>query len=58
MITGNDLIAQAQSGTGKTGAFSIGTLCRIDESVQTIQSIILVPTRELAEQNNYELITL
>ena len=50
MITGNDLIAQAQSGTGKTGAFSIGALCRIDESIQTIQSIILVPTRELADQ--------
>lgn len=50
MITGNDLIAQAQSGTGKTGAFSIGTLCRIDESIQSIQSIILVPTRELADQ--------
>jgi len=50
MIEENDLIAQAQSGTGKTGAFSIGTLCRIDESVQSIQSIILVPTRELAEQ--------
>ena len=50
MIEGKDLIAQAQSGTGKTGAFSIGTLCRIDESVQSIQSITLVPTRELAEQ--------
>lgn len=50
MIEGKDLIAQAQSGTGKTGAFSIGTLCRIDESVKSIQSIILVPTRELAEQ--------
>lgn len=50
MIEGKDLIAQAQSGTGKTGAFSIGTLCRIDEPVQSIQSIILVPTRELAEQ--------
>lgn len=50
MIVGKDLIAQAQSGTGKTGAFSIGTLCRIDESVQSIQSIILVPTRELADQ--------
>ena len=50
MIEKIDVIAQAQSGTGKTGAFSIGTLCRIDESVQSIQSIILVPTRELAEQ--------
>ena len=50
MIDGKDLIAQAQSGTGKTGAFSIGTLCKIDESLQRIQSIILVPTRELADQ--------
>lgn len=50
MIEGRDLIAQAQSGTGKTGAFSIGTLCKIDESVQSTQSIILVPTRELADQ--------
>lgn len=50
MIIGKDLIAQAQSGTGKTGAFSIGALCKIDESMQTIQSIILVPTRELADQ--------
>ena len=50
MITGKDLIAQAQSGTGKTGAFSIGNLCLVDESVQTIQSIIIVPTRELADQ--------
>ena len=37
MIEGKDLIAQAQSGTGKTGTFSIGTLCRIDESMQSIQ---------------------
>jgi|TARA_Y100000389_G_scaffold202558_1_gene248187 superfamily II DNA/RNA helicase len=50
MITGKDLIAQAQSGTGKTGAFSIGTLCLIDESKSSIQSIIIVPTRELADQ--------
>lgn len=50
MITGKDLIAQAQSGTGKTGAFSIGNLCLIDESKSSIQSIIIVPTRELAEQ--------
>ena len=36
MITGKDLIAQAQSGTGKTGAFSIGNLCLIDESKSSI----------------------
>ncbi len=50
ILSGKDLIAQAQSGTGKTGAFSIGNLCIIDESKQSIQSLIIVPTRELAEQ--------
>jgi len=50
IMTGKDIIAQAQSGTGKTGAFAIGTLCRIDETKQTTQVLILVPTRELADQ--------
>ena len=50
ILSGKDIVAQAQSGTGKTGAFSIGSLCRIDETKQCIQSIVLVPTRELAEQ--------
>ena len=45
-----DLIAQAQSGTGKTGAFSIGALQLIDESVKETQVILLSPTRELAQQ--------
>ena len=50
IIEGKDIIAQAQSGTGKTGAFSIGVLSRIDESKNEIQGLIIVPTRELAEQ--------
>tara|TARA_B100001094_G_scaffold331574_1_gene400390 strand:- start:1077 stop:2204 length:1128 start_codon:yes stop_codon:yes gene_type:complete len=50
ILSGKDLIAQAQSGTGKTGAFSIGMLNNIDDSVETIQGLILLPTRELAEQ--------
>ena len=50
ILSGKDIIAQAQSGTGKTGAFCIGSLCRIDENKQVIQGIIIVPTRELAEQ--------
>jgi superfamily II DNA/RNA helicase len=50
ILSGKDLIAQAQSGTGKTGAFSIGNLSMIDESLSRIQSIIIVPTRELADQ--------
>ena len=50
LISGKDVIAQAQSGTGKTGAFSIGSLSRIDTSVKQTQLIVLSPTRELAEQ--------
>lgn len=52
MTQGKDLIAQAQSGTGKTGAFTIGMLQYIDESIQETQAIILSPTRELASQTN------
>lgn len=47
-----DMIAQAQSGTGKTGAFSVGVLQNIDTSVKKVQAIILAPTRELAKQIN------
>lgn len=50
LMTGKDVIAQAQSGTGKTGAFSIGSLNNIDESLSDTQVIILSPTRELADQ--------
>jgi len=50
LISGKDLIAQAQSGTGKTGAFSIGSLCNIDIKLKQTQIIVLSPTRELAEQ--------
>lgn len=49
-MTGKDLIAQAQSGTGKTATFSISVLQSIDESLSEIQAIILSPTRELSEQ--------
>ena len=45
-----DMIAQAQSGTGKTGAFSVGVLQNIDTSAKKVQAIILAPTRELAKQ--------
>ena len=50
-----DLIAQSQSGTGKTGAFSIGLLARIKPNYQGLQGLILSPTRELAQQTNYVL---
>jgi translation initiation factor 4A len=47
---GRCVIAQAQSGTGKTGAFSIGILDIIDLSEKETQALVLAPTRELAEQ--------
>jgi translation initiation factor 4A len=42
------VIAQAQSGTGKTGTFSISILQRINENEKKIQAVVLAPTRELA----------
>jgi translation initiation factor 4A len=50
---GNDVLAQAQSGTGKTGAFSIGAMCRVDPALKKPQILVLVPTRELAQQIEY-----
>ena len=50
IIEGKDIVAQAQSGTGKTGAFAIGSLSRIDDAKETTQLLVLTPTRELANQ--------
>ena len=47
---GHDLLAQAQSGTGKTGTFTIGSLSRVDPAIKAVQVLCLVPTRELAQQ--------
>ena len=47
---GRDLIAQAQSGTGKTATFTIGALSRIDIKDNSNQVLILAPTHELAQQ--------
>lgn len=49
---GHDVLAQAQSGTGKTGAFTVGTLQLIDTGLDKLQGLILAPTRELADQIN------
>ncbi|KAJ3616062.1 hypothetical protein Zmor_012086 [Zophobas morio] len=49
-ISGADVIAQAQSGTGKTATFSIAILQRIDENLRKTQALVLAPTRELANQ--------
>ena len=50
IASGKDIIAQAQSGTGKTGAFSISTLECVDVSKVETQVMIIVPTRELVQQ--------
>ena len=49
---GRDVIAQAQSGTGKTATFTIGMLQVIDETLPETQAVILAHTRELASQIN------
>ncbi|KAI2803980.1 Eukaryotic initiation factor 4A-II [Blomia tropicalis] len=49
-ISGKDVIAQAQSGTGKTATFVISILQCIDTTINECQALILAPTRELAQQ--------
>lgn len=55
VLEGNDVIGQAQTGTGKTAAFGIPVLERIDASDNTTQALILCPTRELAVQVSEEI---
>jgi translation initiation factor 4A len=50
IILKKDIIAQAQSGMGKTGCFSIGVLSRIDPTLNKPQALILAPTHELVGQ--------
>jgi len=50
IINGRDVIAQAQSGTGKTATFSISVLQCLDTTLRETQALILSPTRELAQQ--------
>lgn len=54
-MTGRDLIGQAQTGTGKTAAFGIPILQKIDPEDHSLQAVILCPTRELAMQAADEL---
>eukprot|EP00039_Didymoeca_costata_P001246 m.51029 g.51029 ORF g.51029 m.51029 type:complete len:428 (-) comp10701_c1_seq1:549-1832(-) len=49
-LAGRDILARAKNGTGKTGAFLIPTLQLIDQTNNSIQALIVVPTRELALQ--------
>ena len=50
VLEGKDIVGQAQTGTGKTAAYSIPMLQKIDPSIKKVQAIVLCPTRELAVQ--------
>ena len=50
LLAGRDLIGQAQTGTGKTAAFAIPILEKLDPALAEVQALVLAPTRELAIQ--------
>ena len=55
ILSGKDVIGQAQTGTGKTAAFSIPILEKVDPNNKHLQAIVLCPTRELAIQVSKEI---
>lgn len=55
VLAGNDVIGQAQTGTGKTAAFGLPVLQQLDLDLRQIQAVIISPTRELAIQTQEEL---
>ena len=55
MLKGDDLVGQAQTGTGKTAAFGIPLAETLDPAERHVQSVVLTPTRELAVQVTEEL---
>jgi ATP-independent RNA helicase DbpA len=50
ILEGHDVIAQAKTGSGKTAAFGIGLLSRLDITSFRVQALVVCPTRELADQ--------
>lgn len=54
-LAGRDLLAQAQTGSGKTAAFGIGMLHKLNAALFAVQGLVLCPTRELADQVAQEL---
>jgi ATP-independent RNA helicase DbpA len=55
LLAGQDVIAQARAGSGKTVAFGLALLARIDVAADRVQALVLCPTRELADQVSTEL---
>lgn len=56
--SGKDIVGQSQTGTGKTAAFTLPLLNILDPNIKKIQALILVPTRELAQQTQEEFFNL
>lgn len=55
ILQGNDLIAQAETGSGKTAVFGIGLLAELNARDFNVQALVLCPTRELADQVSKEI---
>ena len=55
ILEGQDLLAQAKTGSGKTAAFAIGLLNKLEEKTYQTQALVLCPTRELADQVSQEI---
>ena len=55
MLAGRDMLAQAKTGSGKTAAFGIGLLAKLQLDKYRVQALVLCPTRELADQVSKEL---
>ncbi len=55
LLAGRDVIAQAKTGSGKTVAFGLGLLSRLDPASNRVQALVLCPTRELADQVSKEI---
>ncbi len=55
MLEGRDVIGQARTGSGKTAAYGLGLLSRIDPQLTQTQALVLCPTRELADQISKEI---
>ena len=58
ILEGNDIVAQAQTGTGKTAAFGLPSMSMINPDEKRVQILVITPTRELATQVSDELFTL
>jgi len=50
ILAGEDVLAQAETGSGKTAAFAIGVLNKLNIALLKTQALVICPTRELADQ--------